>query len=134
MVMMANSDFWFYPVLLSQVKNMHMTPFCHLQTINKGKYTPRSYYEHKSFSLPDHHPSKQIWKNKWMSKHKFFAWLIGNDMINTKDTLTRRYWKVTYNNDCVLCQPHVLEDWKQFFVHLLVQFSDIELLTDWVEE
>jgi hypothetical protein len=61
------------------------------------------------------HPSCWIWKSKCISKHKFLAWLILHDRINTKDMILRRHWKVTQNHNCVLCQERVIEDWRHLF-------------------
>jgi hypothetical protein len=75
----------------------------------------------KTIQMHDHLPSKMMWKSKCMIKHKFFAWLILHDRINTKDMIIQRHWRVTDNNDCVLCHQHVLEDWKHLF--FACQFS-----------
>jgi hypothetical protein len=76
---------------------------------------PKVFYD-QCFAVPqNHHTSSWIWKSKCMSKHKFFAWLILHDWINTKDMLLKRHWKVTNNNDCVLCNEYVLEDWRHMF-------------------
>ena len=36
-----------------------------------------------------------------MSKHKFFAWLIFHDRINTRDMLLRRHWDVSGDHNYV---------------------------------
>jgi hypothetical protein len=98
---------------------------------NNGINSSRSFYKEQFVLMHDHLLSKMIWKSKCMSKHKFFAWLILHDRINTKDMLIQRQWKVTDNNDCVLCH-HVLEDWKHLFFTCL--FQDMDLSSDLMEE
>ena len=82
---------------------------------NKGAYTPKAFYNLFFAQIPIHTPSKWIWPSKCISKHKFFAWLILHDRINTKDMMLRRHWKVTDNNDCVLCCAHTREDRDHLF-------------------
>jgi hypothetical protein len=43
----------------------------------------------------------QAGKIKFMSKHKFFAWLIFHDRINTRDMLLRRRWDVSGDHNYV---------------------------------
>jgi hypothetical protein len=54
-----------------------------------------------------------------MSKHKFFAWLILHDIINTREMLIRRNWKVTDDHACVLCPSKSLEDWSHLFSNVI---------------
>ena len=63
--------------------------------------------------------SNWIWKSKCQSKHKFFAWLILHDRINTKDMLIRRNWTVSGTHYCVLCAAQVLEDWRHLFFNCM---------------
>ena len=86
---------------------------------NKGVYSSRSFYNLHFSQQPDHGPSKWIWKSKCMSKHKFFAWLVLHDRINCKDMMLRRKWKVTEDNDCVLCVSHGLETRNHLFFECL---------------
>jgi hypothetical protein len=62
--------------------------------IGKGIFKPSIIYRHYFRQLDNHSPSCAIWRSKCISKHKFFAWLILHDRINTKDMLIRRRWKV----------------------------------------
>ena len=87
--------------------------------VSKKGYTPRAFYNLFFKGMPTHTPSSWIWKSKCMSKHKFFAWLILHDRINTKDMLIRRHWHVTDDNSCVLCRHHQYEDW----LHLFFQYQ-----------
>src|SRR3954467_1718510 len=66
-------------------------------------------------NIPNHFPSQWISSSKCTSKHKFFAWLIIHERINTKDMLLRRHWNVSDNHDCVICPCHTLEDWSHLF-------------------
>ena len=52
---------------------------------------------------------------KCQSKHKFFAWLILHDRINTKDMLLRRNWHVTDTHVCILCAAQIHDDWRHLF-------------------
>jgi hypothetical protein len=85
----------------------------------KGIFRPNLVYKQHFNNLVTHHPSCAIWKSKCTSKHKFFAWLILHDRINTKGMILRRHWKVTDNNDCVLCSAHVMEDWRHLFFNCM---------------
>jgi hypothetical protein len=60
---------------------------------NSGKriFKPSIVYKHHFSHLATHHPSCAIWKSKCILKHKFFAWLILHDRINTKDMILRRH-------------------------------------------
>lgn len=101
-------------ILLTDI-NLNDQPDSWIYKFNKGNYTPKSFYGLHFAAVPNHGPSKLIWKSKCMSKHKVFAWLVLHDRINTKDMMLRRQWKVTDNNDCVLCHAHVLEDRNHLF-------------------
>jgi hypothetical protein len=59
-----------------------------------GQYKPSLIYRLHFGSVLNHTPSVWLWKSKCTSKHKFFAWLILHDRINTKDMLLRRHWNV----------------------------------------
>ena len=86
---------------------------------NKGVYSSRSLYKLHFSQLPDHGPSKWIWNSKCMSKHNFFAWLVLHDRINCKEMMLRIKWKMTENNDCVLCVSHGLETRNHLFFECL---------------
>ena len=61
-------------------------------TLGKAGFKPylvcKQHYNH----IDKHAPSCWIWKSKCQSKHKFFAWLLLHDRINTKDMLLRIKW------------------------------------------
>ena len=80
-----------------------------------GACIPKAIYKLFFSHMMNHFPSQWIWKSKCMSKHKFFAWLVLHDRINTKDMLLRRHWNVSEDNNCVLCPCQVLEDWSHLF-------------------
>ena len=52
------------------------------------------------------HPTKKcildIWKTCCLTKHNFFAWLMMNGKINTKDMMKRKNFYVEFY-DCILC-------------------------------
>ena len=79
-------------------------------TLGKGTFKSNRVYNHHFKSIDIHAPSCWIWKSKCQSKHKFFAWLLLHDRINTKDMLLRRRWQVTDNHMCVLCPTCQHED------------------------
>jgi hypothetical protein len=80
-----------------------------------GIFKPSKIYKQAFSHIVTDPASKWLWKSKCTSKHKFFAWLILHDRINTKDMLLRRQWHVTDNHNCVLCHEGVLEDWRHLF-------------------
>jgi hypothetical protein len=43
-----------------------------------------------------------IWKTCNLPRQKFFAWLLMNQRLNTKDLMTHKHFYVEFN-DCVLC-------------------------------
>jgi hypothetical protein len=76
---------------------------------------PSKTYKHTFDHFETRQPSCWIWKSKCTSKHKFFAWLILHDRINTKDMLLRWHWHVTDNHNCILCHVGSFEDQKHLF-------------------
>jgi hydroxymethylpyrimidine pyrophosphatase-like HAD family hydrolase len=58
---------------------------------NNSHSIPSRLYKLSFSETPNHFPSQWIWKSKCTSKHKFFAWLIVHDRLNTKDMLLRRH-------------------------------------------
>jgi hypothetical protein len=85
--------------------------------LGNGVFRPSKIYKHAFSHIDPDLASKWLWKSKCISKHKFFAWLILHDRINTKDMLLRRHWNVTDNHNCVLCHEGVLEDWRHLFLN-----------------
>ena len=80
-----------------------------------GAFSPSKIYKSYFQSVPKDNPSCWIWKSKCQSKHKFFAWLLLHDRLNTKDMLCRRHWHVTEDHCCVLCPGSIYEDWRHLF-------------------
>jgi hypothetical protein len=80
-------------------------------------YTASRYYKQLHAHLVALPISSWIWKSSCIMRHKFFAWLMLNDRVNTRDMLQRRHWKVTEDTHCVLCPARIYED----IIHL---FSD----------
>jgi hypothetical protein len=66
-------------------------------------FTATRYYQHLFSDITVIPVFQWIWKSSCIMKHKFFAWLLLNDRINTRDMLKRRNWKVTEDTHCVLC-------------------------------
>jgi hypothetical protein len=46
---------------------------------------------------------------------KFFAWLVLQDRLNTRDLLQRRHWRVTDETHCMLCPLRAYEDRMHLF-------------------
>jgi hypothetical protein len=78
-------------------------------------YRPSKVYKYAFNHLETNQPACWIWKSKCNSKHKFFAWLVLQDRINTKDMILRRHWHVIDNHNCILCHEITLEDWRHLF-------------------
>jgi hypothetical protein len=97
------------------VLNPDLADTWNLKCSKDGTCIPKKIYDLSFQHLPNHFPSQWIWKSKCMSKHKFFAWLILHDRINTREMLIRRNWKVTDDHTCVLCPSKILEDWSHLF-------------------
>jgi hypothetical protein len=99
-----------------------------------GAFIPSQVYRMSFQHIPSHFPSQWIWKSKCTSKHKFFAWLILHDRINTKDMLRRRHWQVTTDHTCVLCPTDALEDWSHLFFECTFSVRIwIYLQIDWAQ-
>jgi hypothetical protein len=82
-----------------------------------GVYTASKYYH---YMFRDQHASPilaRIWKSKCILRIKFFAWLLINDRLNTRDMLRRRQCNVTNVYDCVLCPTYAVEDWMHLFFY-----------------
>jgi hypothetical protein len=82
-----------------------------------GVYTASKYY-HYMFRDQNASPIlARIWKSKCILRIKFFAWLLINDRLNTRDMLRRRQCNVTNVYDCVLCPTHAVEYWMHLFFY-----------------
>lgn len=74
------------------------------QAINDGKKS----------SIVTPQPIRWIWKSKCVPGIKFFAWLLLNDRLNTRNILRRKkFLQEGYN--CVLCQDSVEETVEHLF-------------------
>ena len=73
------------------------------------KYSSNRYYQHHFAQLQPQQAILWLWKSKCVPKIKFFAWLLLNDRINTRNILRRRgkYLEEAYS--CVLCQYDIEE-------------------------
>jgi hypothetical protein len=56
-----------------------------------------------------------IWKSKCIPKIKFFAWLLLNDRLNTRNILRRRREFLEDGYSCVLCLDDVEESVEHLF-------------------
>jgi len=73
------------------------------------KYTSNKYYQYQFSSLQPHRSIIWIWKTKCIPKIKFFAWLLLNDRLNTRDMLRRKNKFLEEGYNCVLC-PNSMEE------------------------
>ena len=78
-------------------------------------YSSAKYYNKLHEGLPYMNVSRWIWKSSCILRTKFFAWLLLNDRLNTRDLLKRRNWQVTDDYDCVLCPARAYEDRMHLF-------------------
>jgi hypothetical protein len=72
-------------------------------------YTASKYYKHIYEHIQVIGLYRWIWKSSCIMKHKFFAWLLISDRLNTRDILKRRHWKVTDDTHCELCFARAYE-------------------------
>jgi hypothetical protein len=80
------------------------------------KYTSSKFYTLNFKSIEAATPFKWIWKSKVTKKLKIFIWLVFRDIINSKNLLKRKNYKiegVDYN--CVLCNLNI----EEYTYHLL---------------
>jgi hypothetical protein len=78
-------------------------------------YSPRKFYQHQ---YKDLHPKKSItwvWKSKCVPTIKFFAWLLLNDRLNTRNILRRRRKHLDEGYSCVLCHENIEETVEHLF-------------------
>ena len=59
-------------------------------------------------------PFQWIWKSPCLPKHKFFFWLLIQDILNTRDLLDRKHFYVE-SKSCVLCDGDIREDMIHLF-------------------
>jgi hypothetical protein len=78
-------------------------------------YTASMYYKHIHEHIQVIGIYKWIWKSSCIMKHKFFAWLLISDRLNTREMLKRRHWKVTDDTHCELCFARAYEDRMHLF-------------------
>lgn len=79
------------------------------------KYTSSKYYQYQFSSLQPHRSVIWIWKSKCTPKIKFFAWLLLNDRLNTRNMLRRRNKFLEEGYNCVLCQNSMEETIEHLF-------------------
>lgn len=78
-------------------------------------YSSSKFYQYQFRSLQPHRSITWIWKTKCVPKIKFFAWLLLNDRLNTRNILRRRKKFLEEGYNCVLCQDGVEETIEHLF-------------------
>jgi hypothetical protein len=75
-----------------------------------SKYTSAKIYGHIHSHIKVPQVYHWLWKSSCSMSAIFFAWLILQDRLNTRDLLKRRHWHVTKDVHCVLCPLGIYED------------------------
>jgi hypothetical protein len=78
-------------------------------------YSSEKYYKQHFKSLTPPRPMQWIWKSKCVPKIKFFAWLLLNDRLNTRNMLRRRHKHLDEGYSCALCLDNVEETLEHLF-------------------
>lgn len=79
------------------------------------RYTSAAYYKYHFITLQPQPTATWIWKSKCIPRIKFFAWLLLNDRLNTRNMLRRRKKFLEEGYNCVLCQLGVEETIEHIF-------------------
>jgi hypothetical protein len=79
------------------------------------KYSSSKFYHYHFASIIPPRTVTWIWKAKCVPKIKFFAWLLLNDRLNTRNMLRRRNKFLEEGYCCVLCQDHMEETIEHLF-------------------
>jgi hypothetical protein len=74
------------------------------------KYTAAKFYAHIQSHLQVPKVFHWLWKSSCRMSAKFFAWMLLQDRLNTRDMLHCRHWRVTEDKHCVLGPLHAHED------------------------
>lgn len=81
---------------------------CHFIWGNQSYSSSRYYwFQYETINFP--HVVTRIWKAQAVPKIKFFAWLLLNDRLNTRNMLRRRGKYLEEGYCCVLCQDTIEE-------------------------
>lgn len=80
-------------------------------------FSSSRYYQYIFSSLATPRTVTWIWKSKCVPKIKFFAWLLLNDRLNTRNMLRRRHKFLEEGYNCVLC----LEGREETLEHLFFE-------------
>jgi hypothetical protein len=78
-------------------------------------YSSSKYYHYQFASIVPPRAVIWIWKARCVPKIKFFAWLMLNDRLNTRNMLRRRNKFLEEGYCCVLCQNNVEETIEHLF-------------------
>ena len=87
----AHTEYAALQVLLQGVILNEDTKDAWVCILGNGLYKPNKVYKLHFQQVRTDVASSWIWKSKCQSKHKFFAWLILHDRINTQEMLLRRH-------------------------------------------
>lgn len=79
------------------------------------KYSSSKYYQNQFRALQSQKSIVWIRKTKCFPKIKFFAWLLLNDRLNTRNILRRRKKFLEEGYNCALCQDGVEETFNHLF-------------------
>lgn len=79
------------------------------------KYSSSKYYQYQFSSLQLQRSVLWIWKSKCTPKINFFAWLLLNDRLNTRNMLRRRNKFLEEGYNCVLCHNSIEETIEHLF-------------------
>jgi hypothetical protein len=88
---------------------------CWIFIWGQQKYASSRFYQYQFRALQPHKSILWIWKTKCVSKIKFFAWLLLNDRLNTKNMLRRRNKFLEKGYNCALCQDTIEETLEHLF-------------------
>ena len=82
------------------------------------RFSSSKYYQNHFANVAPHPAVIWIWKSKCIPKIKFFAWLVLNDRLNTRNMLRRRCKFLVEGYNCALCQDGVEETIEHLFFSL----------------
>jgi hypothetical protein len=78
-------------------------------------YSSSKYYNLQFSSIQPNRTVVWIWETKCVPKIKFFAWLLLNDRLNTRNMLRRRNKVLVDGYNCVLCHEGAEETLEHLF-------------------
>lgn len=78
-------------------------------------YSSCKYYHHYFSSLQPNRSVVWLWESKCIARIKFFAWLLLNDRLNTRNVLRRRNKYLDEGYNCAICHDGVEETTEHLF-------------------